>query len=122
MLHLMMARHSLSTLLVGLVTVLSGTVLALGPGLHALPGCGHHAIASQAARGDDGLRVVSGEDTASACPICEYLAHGKVVAERVHVVVPDSSPHAASPLPSIPPDLNPRRAYGCRAPPSAHTV
>ena len=121
--HLTMARRSLSTFLIGLLTVLNGTVMLVGPGLHALPGCGHHGVASRAARPVDvGLRIASGGDNASTCPICEYLAQGQVVAERVHVVALNRSTPSIPALPSIPPDLRPRRTFGCRAPPSAHTV
>jgi hypothetical protein len=120
--HLTMARRGLCTFLIGLMTVLNGTVMLLGPGLHAIPGCVHHAVASRAARVDDGLRVAFGGDNVSTCPICEYLAQGQVVAERAHVVVPNSSTPSIPALPSIPPDLRPRRTFGCRAPPAAHTL
>jgi hypothetical protein len=120
--HLTMLRRSLSTLLIGLTTVLNGMVVVLGPGLHALPGFGHHAIANCAIRVDDGLRVASGDDNASRCPICEYLTQGKVVAERVHIVAPNSTTPTISPLPAILPDLCTRHTCSCRAPPAAHTV
>jgi hypothetical protein len=120
--HLTMLRRSLSTLLIGLMTALNGAVVVLGPALHALPGCGHHAIASRAARGDDGLRVTSGGDNAAMCPICEYLAQGQVVAERAYVVAPILSTPSIPALPSIPPDLRPRRAFTCRAPPVAQML
>jgi hypothetical protein len=120
--HLTMLRRSLSTFLIGLIAVLNGMVVVLGPGLHALPGFGHHAIANCAIRVDDGLRVASGGDNAATCPICEYLAQGQVVAERAYVVAPNLSTHSIPALPSIPPDLRPRRAFTCRAPPAAHTL
>ncbi len=118
-----MARRSLSTFLIGLLTVLNGTVMLLGPGLHGLPGCGHHAVASRAARPvDDGLGMASGGGNASTCLICEYLAQGQVIAEKAHVVASNLSTPSIPTLPSIPPDLRPRRTFGCRAPPAAHMV
>jgi len=106
------------------MTVLNGTVMVLGPGLHALPGCGHHAIAGQADHTDenDDLRIVSGEKSAASCAICEHLTQSKMFAERVHVVAFISSVRSTSPLPSILHNTKPQRAYGSRAPPSAHIV
>jgi hypothetical protein len=120
--HPSMARRGLSTLLIGLMTVLNGTVMLLGPGVHALPGCGHHAVATRGLCVVDGLSVVSGGDNTSPCPICEYLAQGQVVAERASVVAADFSTLSILSLPCIPPDLRPLRTLGCRAPPAAHTL
>src|SRR5438046_329446 len=118
-----MARRSLPSLpslLIGLITVLNGTVMLLGPGLHGLPGCGHHAVAIRRAGSvDDGLRVASGRgDEASPCPACEYLAQGQVVAGGALIVAPDLSAPAVTVLSSVSPDLRPQRTFGCRAPPA----
>jgi hypothetical protein len=115
-----MARRGLPSLLIGLMTVLNGTVMLLGPGLHGLPGCGHHTVAIRAAGSvDDGLRVASGRgDHASPCPVCEYLAQGQVVAGRALTAAPDRSSPAVTVLSFLSPDLRPQRAFGCRAPPA----
>jgi hypothetical protein len=120
--HLTMARRSLYSLLIGLVSVLNGTALLLGPGLHALPGFRHHEVANRAARVDDRLCVSSGNENGSTCPICEYLAKGKVVTETVHFVRPNTSTPSIPALPSVSPDLRPQRACCSRAPPAGHTV
>ena len=118
----MMSGRKLHTFLLGLMAVLIGTVIVLGPGLHALPGFGHQAVANRAIPVDGGLRVTAGDDDASACAICDYLTQGKLVAERVHVVAPHSTTPTIAPLPCILPDLSTRHIYCGRAPPAAHTV
>jgi hypothetical protein len=114
-----MARRVLPTLLIGLMTVLNGTVMLLGPGLHGLLGCGHDTVASRSVCSvGGGLRVESGgDDQASSCPVCEYLAQGQVVAERALIAAPTLSAPPIAILSSISPDLRPRRRFGCRAPP-----
>jgi hypothetical protein len=102
--HLAMERRSLYTLLIGLMTVLNGTVMLLGPGLNTLPGFGHHAVATRGLRVDDGLEVASGIDSALTWPIREYLARGNAVAEKVYVVISNSSSPSIPALPS---------RYGC---------
>jgi hypothetical protein len=117
-----MVFRSLHTFLIGLTIVLNGTVVLLGPGLHALPGFEHHVGPNRAVRVDDGLLVASGEDNASTCPICEYLAQGTVAVERAHVVAMNLSTPFIPALPAIPADARSLRTFGCRAPPVAHTV
>ena len=115
-----MARRGLSTLLIGLMTFLNGTVMLLGPGLHSLTGCGHQMVADQTVRSlDDCLLVVSCRvDQASPCPVCEYLAQGQVVAEKVFVASRAGSVPSVTVLSSIFPEIRPQRTLGCRAPPA----
>lgn len=76
-------RRGIHTLLFGLMTVLNGTVMLIGPGLHSLPGCGHGMVASRdEGSSDEGFHVVSGDGiSVASCPICDYLAQGQVAAE-----------------------------------------
>jgi hypothetical protein len=115
-----MVRRGLPSLLIGLIIVLNGTVMLLGPGLHGLPGCGHHAVAIGTARlVDHGPRVSSHSgDHASPCPVCEYLAQGQVVAGRALIAAPGQSALDVTILSSITPDLRPQRTLACRAPPA----
>jgi hypothetical protein len=115
-----MTRRCLHNLLFGLVTVVNGAVMLIGPGLHGLPGCGHGAVASRpVGPADDAPRVVSGGGaSATICPVCEYLAQGQVVAERALIARPILSATSGPVLPSTPPELRAARALGCRAPPA----
>jgi hypothetical protein len=119
-----MARRGIPSLLIGLVTLLNGTVMLLGPGLHGLPGCGHGAIANRAAGTvDEGLGVVSDDCTsAESCPLCDYLTQGQVVVDRVLLATSEASAFTA-PVPAPPtPHLRPSRTFGCRAPPAFERV
>jgi hypothetical protein len=115
-----MSRRGFHTLLFGLMAVLNGTVMLIGPGLHGLPGCGHGAVASRAEGPvDDGLGVASGPGASGeSCPICEYLTQGQVVAERVLISRPVASAPCVPILFPSPPDLRTQRTFGCRAPPA----
>jgi hypothetical protein len=115
-----MARRGFSTLLIGLAMVLNGTVMLLGPGLHGLTGCGHPMFADQAVRSpDDGLQVAPrSDDGASSCPVCEYLAQGQMVAERVVFGSPGELPPSVAVLSPISGDIRPQRTPDCRAPPA----
>jgi hypothetical protein len=117
-----MARRGISQFLIGLMIVLNGTVIVLGPGLHAFSACGHHAVATTATGADDGLRVAVSGDDASTCPVCDYLAQGQVVAERAHAVASSLSTPSILSLPAISAGLRPWRTFGCRAPPAAYTL
>jgi hypothetical protein len=103
--------------LIGLMIVL---VMLVGPGLHALPGCGHAEAAIRADRpAHDGPQVEVGVgDGVSSCPVCDYLAQGQVVAERSLIAGPaHASAPQAVPTPSCH-DLQSWRSFGCRAPPT----
>jgi hypothetical protein len=115
-----MARRGFSTLLIGLMTFLNGTVMLLGPGLHGLTGCGHQMVADQPVRSlDNCLQVVScGVAQASSCPVCDYLAQGQVVAEKVIITSRAGSVPSVAVRSSIPPEIRPQRTLGCRAPPA----
>jgi hypothetical protein len=115
-----MGRRGFSTLLIGLATVLNATLMLLGPGLHGLTGCGQPTFANQTVRSlDEGLQITPcGDDRASSCPVCEYLAHGQVVAERVVIASSTGLSPSGTVLSSISPDIRPRRTLGCRAPPA----
>src|SRR3954454_10309668 len=115
-----MVRRGLPSLLFGLITVLNGTVMLLGPGLHGLPGCGHHAASiGPAGRVDDDPGVSSDRgDDAPPCPVCESLAQGQVVAGGGAIAAPRPSSPAVTRLCFVSPDLAPNRTAGCRAPPA----
>jgi hypothetical protein len=119
-----MARRGLSTLLIGLMTFLNGTVMLLGPGLHGLTGCGHQMVADRTVHSlDDCLKVASCRvDQASPCPVCEYLAQAQVVAEKVVIASRAASVPAVTVLSPISAEIRPQRTLGCRAPPSDSQV
>jgi len=102
-----------------LMTVLNGTIMLIGPGLHSLPGCEYGAVERRdAGSGDDGFHMESGEGVSVAsCLVCEYLAQAQVAAERVltatTTVLVSSVP---APTPTIS-DLQTPRILRLRAPP-----
>ena len=122
--HLTTSRRGFFTLLFGLVTVLNSTIMLIGPGLHALPACGHGAFADRPVGPvDDGLRVESdGDSSAASCPVCEYLTQGQVVSERVLIATPVASASCVPILSHSSPELRPQRTSGCRAPPADERV
>src|SRR4051794_21608822 len=102
-----MSRRGFRTLLFGLVIVLNGTVMLIGPGHHGLPGCRHGAVASRAEGPVDvGLGIASDPGSSGeSCPVCEYLTQGQVVAERVLISTPVASTPCVPILFPSPPDL-----------------
>jgi hypothetical protein len=95
-------------------------VLLSGPGLHALPGCGHARAAVRAERpAHDGPQVEDGVgDRASTCLVCDYLAQGQVVAGRAFFAGPARASAPAAMLAPSDHGLQPWRSFGCRAPPA----
>ncbi len=78
----MLCRSTRSALIFAVVALYGGVSL-VGPGHHAVPGCGHDAGVS--------VRACSGEANASrlaappvtesdGCPACNYLAQGQLLA------------------------------------------
>jgi len=105
-----------------LAGVFSAVSLA-GPALHSLLGIEHRQRASAGkAWQESGSQIVDGDNASrdeAGCPICNYLALGKVIAERfegvsVTLSVPNQAPQFSPFLP-----ITRLRPFQPRAPPPA---
>jgi hypothetical protein len=118
--NLTTARRGIPSLLIGFVTLLNGTVMLLGPGLHGLPGWGHCAVAGRVEESTDhGPHFADAKDSSEAhCPVCEFLAHGQLPTEPVSVSTTVRSTSCLLILSRSSLELRREQTFGSRAPPA----